>query len=67
MFEKSIFFDISLSTCSFREHVWRLIALNRNQIPAPFSSASALFAEIAFFSTAFISSSAFGGSSGRSL
>jgi hypothetical protein len=33
--------------------------------PAPFNSASALFAAIAFRSTAFVSSSLFGGSSGR--
>jgi hypothetical protein len=41
--------------------------LIRTQIPAPFSSASALFAAIALLSNAFVSSSAFGGSSGRSL
>src|SRR5215467_9342073 len=35
--------------------------------PAPFSSASALFAAIAFRSAASISNSAFGGNSGRSL
>jgi hypothetical protein len=35
--------------------------------PAPFNSASALFAAIAFLSTAFVSSSAFAGSSGRLL
>jgi hypothetical protein len=43
-------------------------ALIRNQIPrAPASSASALFAAIAFLTTALASSSAFGGNSGRSL
>src|SRR5258707_9789059 len=42
-------------------------ALIQNQIPAPFSSASALFAAIAFLSTAFVSSSVFGGNRGRSL